>query len=53
MRALIEEVARILAQHYPPAPQVDASTQSALDAIWQDAQANPERFRVEAWRYTP
>jgi trimethylamine--corrinoid protein Co-methyltransferase len=48
-----QEVERILAKHYPPVLQVEEAVRAELEAIWQDAQAHPERFRVEAWRYTP
>lgn len=46
-----EEVERILATHYPPKLQVSPETRAALDAIWADARAHPERFHVERWRY--
>ena len=46
-----EEVERILARGYPPELQVDEAARTELDAIWQDALANPRRFRVERWRY--
>ncbi len=48
-----QEVQRILAEHYPPEPQVSTITHAKLDQVMADAQGYPERFRVEPFRYTP
>jgi trimethylamine--corrinoid protein Co-methyltransferase len=42
-----ERVLQILAEHYPPEPQLDRPTITELDALLQDARAHPERFEAQ------